>query len=569
MAASKTRTRTSRARRHKQIRCKRITEYMRMVETGRVRSCERQKKLMAYVRRVFAEEELFIDTERLEKYEGMLAFFPFHELFPWEWFVFTLFMCTFRADGQPRWDELIAVLGRGAGKNGFISFISWCLMTKANGIPFYDVNIVANSEKQAETSFLDVKRILDADRQVWKRMWEWNKTDITNKSTLSTLRYLTSNADTKDGGRPGLVVFDEVHMYKQWKIVEIMTTGLGKVDHGRTAYITSMGDVREGVLDSLIADCDAILDGKEDDAGRLPFVCTLDSADEVHDEANWEKPNPSWRWKPETFKAKMRKEYAKWLKNPTGGNASFMTRRMGIPQGDRDFDVTSYENLLRASREIPDMRGRRCVLGLDMARKDDFVSACLLFPEHGEDGDSYYAIHHSWLCRSSRDWERIDDQVKAYADERPDILTIVDDVEVPSRLVGDWIYEASGEYGIEMAACDFYRYDAIRDVLEDLGFSAKEKTVVFVRPSDHMRIQPVINSAFLTGRIAWGDDRLMRWFCNNTRLTPFQNSNYKYEKKEARGRKTDGFMALVAAFCAVGSLPDEAAEYELPEAFTW
>ena len=68
-----------------------------------------------------------------------------------------------------------------------------------------------------------------------------------------------------------------------------------------------MGDVREGVLDSLIADCDAILDGKEDDAGRLPFVCTLDSADEVHDEANWEKPNPSWRWKPETFKAKMRK----------------------------------------------------------------------------------------------------------------------------------------------------------------------------------------------------------------------------------------------------------------------
>ena len=73
----------------------------------------------------------------------------------------------------------------------------------------------------------------------------------------------------------------------------------------------------------------------------------------------------------------------------------------------------------------------------------------------------------------------------------------------------------------------------------------------------------------LTGRIAWGDDRLMRWFCNNTRLTPFQNSNYKYEKKEARGRKTDGFMALVAAFCAVGSLPDDAAEYELPEAFTW
>ncbi|WP_302743096.1 hypothetical protein, partial [uncultured Collinsella sp.] len=74
--ASKTASRTSRARRHKQIRCREITGYMRLVETGRVRACERQHKLVAYVRRVFAEEELFIDVERLEKYKGMLRFFP-------------------------------------------------------------------------------------------------------------------------------------------------------------------------------------------------------------------------------------------------------------------------------------------------------------------------------------------------------------------------------------------------------------------------------------------------------------------------------------------------------------
>ena len=550
MAARISRTSKKAARKHKQIRCSFITEYMRQVETGAVRSCERQKKLMRYVRNVFATEELYIDSERLEKYTGFSRYFGFERLFPWESFLLALWLCTYRADGEPRWDELICIVGRGAGKNGFISYVSWCLTTAANGIRYYDVNIVANSEAQAMTSFVDIKRILDSDKAKWRRKWDWNKQDITNKSTQSTIKYLTSGANSKDGGRPGLVVFDEVHEYKSWKLIEVMTTGLGKVDEGRIAYISSMGDVREGVIDSLLSDCDAILDGDETDAGRLPFVCTLDDVDEVHDEKNWEKANPSWRYKQASFRAKVRKEYVKWKKNNAGGNASFMTRRMGIPQGDKEYDVATYDDLMRASREIPDMTDRSCVLGLDLARKDDFVSACLLFREGGQ----YMAIHHSWLCSNSRDWERIDDNIKEYGSIRPDILTIVDDVEVPSRLVQDWIYDAMGRYAIEKVACDFYRYDSIKDVLEDLGFSASDKSVEFVRPSDHMRIQPIINSAFLTGSLAWGDDRLMRWFCNNTKLVPFQNKNYKYEKKEARGQKTDGFMALVAAFCIADSI---------------
>lgn len=34
------------------------------------------------------------------------------------------------------------------------------------------------------------------------------------------------------------------------------------------------------------------------------------------------------------------------------------------------------------------------------------------------------------------------------------------------------------------------------------------------------------------------------------------NGNYKYEKIEPRSRKTDGFMALVAAFCIREQIPE-------------
>lgn len=539
---------TCRATTHKQIRWPEISTYMRNVETGRVRSCERQKKLMPYIRNVFATEKLFVDKERLAKYIRLAELFGF-ELYPWETFLTALFMCTFKPNGMPRWDEMIDLLGRGAGKNGFISFLSLCAVSPANGIPKYHVNIVANSEDQAKTSPDEVREMLEGDRAEMRKVFEWNKVDIKNKRTGSKIKYLTSNASTKDGGRPGLVVFDEVHEYKLWKIIEVLTTGLGKVDHPRTAYISSFGDVRDGVLDILVEDCDAILDGKIPDEGRLPFVCTLDSPDEAHDERNWEKPNPSFPYQPERMRERTRKEYRKWKENPVA-NASFMTRRMGIPQGEIESEVTSWENLLRASRPTEDLRGRSCVLGIDFARTSDFVSACLLF----RDGDDYQVIHHSWFCTHSKDRARIKAPLDAWS--KAGLLTMVKETEIAPRVLAEWIDEICTLYDIRSIAIDDYRYTIVMEALSAIGFSKEDDTVRLVRPSDHARVFPIMEAAFNGGRIAWGEDPMMRWFTNNTKLVPWQNGNYKFDKIDPKPRKTDGFMALVAAYCIADRIPE-------------
>lgn len=540
---------TCRAACHKQIRWPEISRYMRSVETGRVRSCERQKKLMRYVRRVFATEKLFVDKEQLADYIRLSELFDFEGLYPWEEFLLALFMCTYKADGMPRWDELIDIMGRGAGKNGFISFLSLCAITPANGIRRYHVNIVANSEEQAKTSPDEVREMLDARRAEMQRSFEWNKVDIRNKKTGSKIKYLTSNASTKDGGRPGMVVFDEVHEYKLWKIIEVLTTGLGKVDHPRIAYISSYGDVRDGVLDTLVQVCDDILDGKVPDEGRLPFVCTLDRESEVDDEQNWEKPNPSLPYQPERIHATTRKEYRKWKENPTA-NASFMTRRMGLPQGDVESEVTSWENLVAASRSTTDLRGRPCVCGIDFARTSDFVSACLLF----RDGDEYEVLHHSWFCLHSRDRTRIKAPLEEWA--RAGLLTLVSETEIAPRVLADWLYEQAALYDIGSVAIDDYRYTIVMEALRGIGYAKDEGTVRLVRPSDHARVFPVMEAAFNSGRIAWGDDPMMRWFTNNTKVVPWQNGNFKFDKIDPKPRKTDGFMALVAAFCIADRIPE-------------
>lgn len=540
----------SKARKRKRITCKHIADYMRIVEKETIPVCEDQKMLVAYVKRVFAEEDLIIDTERDERYSGYEKFFPF-DLFAWEWFLFTLAFCVFKPDGRPRWPELLIVVGRGAGKNGFDAWLAFCAITSVNGISEYDVDICANTEDQAMTSFNDVYNVLENPKhqKLFRKGFRWTKTYIQSQSTLGKIRYRTDNPKSKDGLRSGMVIFDEVHAYENWENINVFTTGLGKKQHPRIIYTTTQGDVRDGVLDSFMERSEKILRGEVPDNGLLPFICRLDSKDEVHDERMWVKANPSLPYKPDLMD-QMRREYVNYKDNPAK-NAAFMTKRMNIPETCKEHVVAKWEDILRTNQEVPDLSGEPCVCGVDYASTTDFISACLLFRKDGR----YYSINHSWFCSNSKDKGRIkfplDEAVKTGH------LTIVDDVEVHPHIVADWIYEQSHRYDIRRIGIDKFRHTLLKREFEQCGFTAdKDGMVKITRPSDIMLAQPKINSAFVNGTIAWGDNKLMRWFTNNTKLVPAENNNFKYDKIEPFSRKTDGFMAFVAAFCVEDEIPE-------------
>ena len=550
--AMATKTSSKRAVKRRRIVCKRITEYMRMVETGTVETCKEQKQLVEYVRMVFAEEELIIDTERIENYERLDAMFPF-QLYPWEWFVFVLFMCVFRKDGRPRWSQLFLYVGRGAGKNGFLSFLCFACTTKSNGIPNYDVDICATTEDQAKRSFDEVHEFLDSNRRkFYNKSFYWNKTYIQNLSTRSIIKYRTDNPESKDGLRSGLVAFDEVHAYTDWRNINVFTSGLGKKPHPRRIYTTTDGYVRDGVIDALKAKAFKILNGEIDDNGFLPFVCRLDDKDEVHDQTKWEKSNPSLRYKPDLMD-EIKTEYTDYLENPEI-NTDFMTKRMNLPTQRTDLMVTKWENVLATNKDVPSLYGKPCVCGIDFAQTTDMVSAFLLFRVDG----MHYGIHHSWFCAESKDASRIKIRSEFPELEKQGILTIVNDVDIHPSLICEWIREQSASYDIRKIAMDMYRQSIMKPELRKIGFSCKEdKNLEIVRPSDIMLVHPIIDSLFARQKIAWGDDKLMRLYTNNTKLTPAPHGNYTYEKIEPRSLKTDGFMAFVAAMTIESAIPEE------------
>lgn len=534
-----------------------ILRYMEMVENGEIKVCIEQHALMVHVRKCFETEDVYIDDEQLEKYVGLSKYFPYEKIFEWEEFVLALHCCTYRTkDDMPRWPDLFMLVGRGAGKDGYIAYESFCLSSEHNGIKNYDVDICANNEDQAMRPLKDIIEALEQPHQISKmrKYFYWNKEEVVNLKTKSIIKGRTNSPKGKDGLRSGIVIFNEIHQYQDYANINVFTTGLGKKKHPRRTYATTNGDVRDGPLDDKIKDAIEILKGDMPDNGTLPFICRLDDKDEVDDPTCWEKANPSLGYLPNLLE-EVRKEYKDWKANPNQFTA-FLTKRMNTPAGNKDVIVTEWENILATNKPIPDLTGCDAVVGIDYSMLRDLTSAVV----HIKKGNVRYDIGHSWLCLQSGDLPKMKMPYRELADEG--LLTLVDDVEISPELITDWIAEQGKTYNIKRIALDNFRYALLANSLKSIGFDAKGKNVYLVRPSDILKVAPVIDSCFANQYFVWGEDRLMRSAVNNTKLVKASKNigsdtgSYYYAKIEGKSRKNDPFMSLVAAMTIESELGD-------------
>lgn len=532
-----------------------ILRWIEMVEHGEIEACEDQHLLVAYVRKRFETEDIFTDNEQLDKYLGLSRYFPFEQVFAWEEFCISLHLCTYwRQTGQPRWPDLFLLIGRGAGKDGFIALESMCLVSPYNPIREYDVDICATAEDVAMRPVDDIIAVMEDTRfrVKMKRHFRWTKEIVVGLKYRGTIKGRTNNPKSKDGMRSGMVVFNELHQYENYNNIKVFVTSLGKKKHPRRLYATTNGDVRNGPLDEMLAKSEQILKGKIGDNGLLPFICRLDDKKEVDDKTKWVKANPSLPYLPDLMTV-MEKEYLDWKQNPVA-NADFMTKRMNRPQSDAEVAVTDWENIEAtyiengAPRNLPDLTGWACTVGLDYATISDFASVNL----HFRKGDLRYDINHSWLCLKSKDLHRLAIPWREWAQQG--WITLVDDVEISPELLCNYILEMGQKYQIKMLALDNYRYALLASYLKQIGFDAHErKNVKLVQPSDIMKVHPIIESVFANHNFIWGDYPPLRWATNNTKLVRASRrigsdtGNFYYAKIEAKSRKTDPFMALVAS----------------------
>lgn len=524
-----------------------VEDYLRLVEGGEPRVCREQTALAALIRRVFAEEDLIVETERLAKYLSLGKYFPF-ALYPWEKFLTALWLCTYSAPGVPRWKTVLCMVGRGAGKDGYIAFVSFAAVSPYNPVPLYDVDICANDEEQAMRPLGDVVEVLELGRQEarLKKHYYHTKEVVQGRRNRGRIKGRTNNPKHRDGMRSGMIVFNEVHAFENYDNITVFTGGLGKKPEPREGIFSSDGNVNDGPLDDYVSQSMQILFEGLPDGGMLPFITRLPSEELVHDEANWYMANPSLQYRPALLQ-EIRDEYERWKRNPEQ-LGEFLTKRMGIRRGYKDVAVADYERIRATNRPLPELAGRSCTVGIDYAELSDWAAVDLHFRE----GDERYDVCHAWLCARSKTLPRVKAPWRAWAEMG--ILTVVEDVSISPALLADYIAAAGAVYNIRMLAMDHFRWTLVAEAFRAAGFDASDKSrVKLVRPSDIMQAAPVIDECFARDRFAWGDNPALRWAASNTKKVRASRSigsdtgNYYYAKIDAKARKTDMFMALVAA----------------------
>lgn len=516
-----------------------IDEYMDMVDNDLIESCEEQKILMHFLRWKLDQPNVVIDAEAIEKsVEKPEPYFPY-KLFPWQKFINAFIYGVRYTNGQLMFNRFFIEIGRGAGKNGYISYNGFYMQTGHHGINNYDIDIVATSEDQAKTSFEDVYNVIDNPKhsKKLKKVFYTSKVLIQHKITKSKLEFNTSNARTKDGKRSGVVIFDEVHEYEDYSNIKVFTSGLGKKKDPRTFFITTDGNVRGGVLDDLKEEAKAVLHRERPESTMFPFICKLDHEDEVHDINKWEKANPSFRYNTH-LQHEMKQEYD-LMKYNSALRMEFMTKRMNLPQEDVRKEVATYKDRLATDQEIPELTNIESVGGVDYAQVRDFCSVGLLFKANGK----RYWLHHTFMHHTAPKTQDINQDIIDLAIEKK-LLTVVYEKSITADHVVSWFVEMAKKYRILKVCMDLHRASILKTAFEEAGF---EVEIVRRGVVTHSKLSPLIDEMFINHTIVFGDDPLMRWFVGNVYKDEKNNGNVEYMKIDPEKRKTDGFFAFTHA----------------------
>lgn len=530
-----------------------INPYMEKIIENEIEHCQEQELMIKNnIIPVLERKDVYIDDEKIEKGLSLQKYFPY-KLIEWEVFLFALIVGVFLEDGDIFFKDTRIIVGRGSGKNGFISFLCFYFLSPYHGIKGYNIDLLANSESQAMTTFNDVYEIVKEpiDNKFKKALdnnYYATKTQIMGRKTKSILRYNTSSKRGKDSKRTGCVIYDEKHEYVDSTNVNTLASGLGKVWHGREITITTNGHVRGGVLDKELDQAADILKEYNSLNRTLVFWCRIEKEEEWKDSKKWIKAIPSLNDFP-SLKSTIEKEVLD-MPYKMDYYPEFMAKRMNFPVGNKELEVASWEDILATNQEMIDLEGMDCVGGVDYAKTNDFVACCLIFKKDSK----YYVIQHTFICTKSRDLPGIKAPLNDWA-EKGDV-TFVNDVEISPTHVTDWFTKMGSRYNILKIAIDNFRYSLLNYAFKQIGFDAFEyKNIKLVRPSDIMKVAPIINSIFINHNFIWGDIPIMRWYTNNTKKIE-SNGNITYGKIEANYRKTDGFMAMVNGVIIADEIPE-------------
>ncbi|MED2372656.1 terminase large subunit [Bacillus thuringiensis] len=460
---------------------------------------------------------------------------------PWQHFVLgSLFGWVHKETRLRRFKEGLIFVGRKNGKTTIISGVANYGVSK-DGEKGADIPLLANSMKQARLLFDESKAMIKAS-PLLKKHFRTLRDAIHYDKTFSKIEPQASDSEKLDGLNTHIGIFDEIHEYKDYKLISVIKNSRGARDQPLLIYITTAGYQLDGPLVNYYEQGTDVLNGVFDDDRTFYFLAELDDPKEFEMPEMWVKANPNMDVSIKL--SDMIEDWKKDKRTPSERN-DFITKRFNMFVNNNEQSFLDYEIIKKNNkvRDINDFTGKSCIGGFDLSDSEDFTSACLEFPiiETGE----VFVFSHSWVPEKK---VLMDNEKIPYREyERMGLLTIVKGEYVKKEDVFDWFVEQSKLYNIELITYDPAKAYGLVVSLQKHGF----ETVV-VRQGYLTLGQAVddVKERFIDGNVIFNKNRLFRWYVNNVKMIEDRNRN-KLTQKQGRYRKIDGFAAFLNAHTEV------------------
>lgn len=466
------------------------------------------------------------------------------ELMPWQCFVEgNIYGWVNRETGLRRFTEALIVVGRGNGKSTLVAGNAIFGVSKDDERGA-DVFLLANSKEQAGIVFETAASQIRASRIAGR--FRVLRNAIYYDETGGMIQHRASDSRKLDGLNPSMGIFDELHAYRDYKLINVIKRGMNKRRQPIAIYITTMGNVLDGPLMDFYALFSAAMEEdtlRREVADRMfAFICELDAQDDIEDSSKWIKANPSIGVLLDLQQLKNDWERSKHVPQE---KSDFICKQLNIFTNNSEAKFVDEEVLRRNNTHYDEcaLNGMDCYGGFDLSLSEDFTSAALLFPL--PDG-RYFWLSHSWVPATKVAMDN--EKIPYYEWQMQGYLTIVDDQYVHYEDIYEWFLAASRKYNILSVGYDPANAQMLVRLLEGQGIPVnmvRQGSLTLNAPMKNLR------EILLDGKLVYNNSRMCRWYLNNVKIR--QNNRADRDKenwtptKASRYQKIDGFAALLDA----------------------
>jgi phage terminase large subunit-like protein len=303
-------------------------------------------------------------------------------------------------DRRRRFNTSYMEIAKGWGKSPLAAGVGHFMMA-ADDEPRAEIYSAAVKKDQAMILFRDAVAMRDQSPHLRARLVTsgvgektWNLAD---HATGSWFRPISSDEDSQSGPRPHCALVDEVHEHKSSVVIDMLSAGFKTRRNPLMFMITNSGFDRESVCWRWHEYVTKILKGTAFNDSVFGMICTLDACekhwldgqeqpvDNCKDCDDWATEGPHWKKANPNLGVSIQSEYLraqvrKGLDMPAEQNT---VRRLNFGywtnQATRWLSMQAWD-LCNAPIDYDKLRGRQCIMGLDLANKIDIAALVLLFP---------------------------------------------------------------------------------------------------------------------------------------------------------------------------------------------